>query len=104
MSARASGVTMVAPLGRSTFTSGVMPSGKMCRPFGVSHSSTASRRAEPSGSMKVLSTVPVPNERTPTTLARPGVLQGPGHDLGRTGRAVVDQHDQRGLGGDPAGR
>ena len=77
MSARASGVTMVAPVGRSTFTSGVMPSGKMCRPFGVSHSSTASRRAEPSGSMKVLSTVPVPKERTPTILARPASCRAP---------------------------
>ena len=47
-------------LARSTTTSGVIPSCQIWRPFGVSHSTVPTRRAEPSDSGNSPRTVPVP--------------------------------------------
>src|SRR4029077_8920070 len=56
--------------GRVTVTSGVMPLCQKERRLGVSHSSTASSRAEPSDRRNRCSTVPVPKVVPPTSLAR----------------------------------
>ena len=46
----------------------------------------------------------MPNVLMPTICARFRVLDGARDDLGRAGRAAVDEHDERQVGGDAAGR
>ena len=53
------GVTGETPVGSETFSSGWMPLCQITRPSGVSHSSVASNRAEPSDMGNVFNTVPL---------------------------------------------
>ena len=94
--AKSSGTTSVAPCWQLHDLVG--RPGPRARWHGPSGSASAPCRS--SGPRRpragyVLTTVPVPYVLTPTTRARPGVLEGAGEDLRRARGLVVDEDDER---------
>ena len=100
----APGSSGATSLARSTTTSGVIPSCQIWRPLGVSHSTVPDPQRRPVRERELAEDRAGAERLDPDDLGPAGVLDRARHDLGRAGRAAVDEHDERQVGGDAARR